>query len=107
MKNEKSILANIYKDDRIRTTCKMELGYSIVHNRIKNAPPWWWDRMNEPFIGSDIDKVWEAMKTKFLEKTRLYNSLSRRFLEGIKTPRTGWEFQCLLENGEHLEGLKM
>lgn len=34
-----------------------------------------YDIMNEPFIGSDIDKVWEAMKTKFLEKTRLYNSL--------------------------------
>jgi hypothetical protein len=26
----------------------MELGYSIVHNRIKNAPPWWWDSWNYP-----------------------------------------------------------
>lgn len=33
-----------------------------------------YDIMNEPFIGSDIDKVWESMKNKFLEKTKLYNS---------------------------------
>ena len=34
-----------------------------------------YDIMNEPFIGSDIDKVWEVMVGKFLEKTKYSGSL--------------------------------
>lgn len=34
-----------------------------------------YDIMNEPFIGSDIDKIWEIMVRRFMEETKIANSL--------------------------------
>lgn len=48
------------------------LCWKFVVRRYKDNPfVIGYDVMNEPFIGSDIDKVWDTMIKKFLELTRL------------------------------------
>lgn len=61
--------------DGVRLQDHYALCWKAVAERYANNPiVIGYDIMNEPFIGSDIDKVWENMVKKFLEETKITSS---------------------------------